>query len=127
MTLDLYKNIGKNLRAIRYSKKISPVEIAKALDISVSTLTTYESGTRRINLEYILKLCKIYEISVNDIIPTDEKTPTGRELVQEMKFLEELKSLHFSSEEQQLILDFSHLIIKGRSVNIGESYDQRQE
>lgn len=118
MTLELYENIGKNLRAIRRSKKISPVEIAKALDVSISTVTTYESGTRRINLEYILKLCKIYEISVNNIIP-EENAPIGEELVEEMKFLDQLKAFHFNSEEQKLILDFANLIIRGRSVNIG--------
>ena len=64
---------------------------------------------------------------MNDILPLEDRAPVGEELTQEMRFLETLKSKHFTAEEQKLILDFAEIITKGRSVNIGESHDQRQE
>ena len=127
MTTELYESIGKNIRAIRKSRKQTQEELGKALGLSQSAIMSYETGYRRITLESILKLCSFYEISVNNIVPNDDNSPIGEELTAEMKFLEELKTQHFNAEEQKLILDFANLITKGRSVNIGESYDQRQE
>ena len=124
---NLYKKIGANIRAVRKSRKQTQEELAKAIDKTQSTVTAIELGERRISLESILKLCNFYEISVNDIVPSSNDTPIGEELIAEKKFLKTLESKHFTAEEQQLILDFTNLILKGRSVNIGESYDQRQE
>lgn len=118
MTTPLYETIGKNIRAIRKSRKQTQEDLGKALGLSKAAIVTYESGSRRINLESILNVCNIYGVSVNDIIPTED-SPIGEDLTAEMKFLEDLKALHFNAEEQKLILDFANLIIKGRSVNIG--------
>lgn len=114
----LYENIGKNLRAVRKSKKLTQKDLANVLGKGATTVVQYESGERSISLESILKLCSFYGFSVNDIIP-EENAPIGEELVEEMKFLDQLKAFHFNTEEQKLILDFANLIIRGRSVNIG--------
>lgn len=124
---NLYEKIGANIRAVRKSRKQTQYELAKAIGKSQSAITAIELGERRITLESILKLCNFYEISVNDIVPSSNDTPIGDELLAEKTFLKTLESKHFTADEQQLILDFTNLIIKGRSVNIGESHDQRQE
>ena len=124
---NLYEKIGANIRAVRKSRKQTQYELAKAIGKSQSAITAIELGERRITLESIIRLCKFYEISVNDIIPSSNDTPIGDELLAEKTFLKTLESKHFTADEQQLILDFTNLILKGRSVNIGESHDQRQE
>ena len=127
MSSDFYKKVGKNLQAIRKQKKLSQEDVGAYLGHGGSVIGTYERATRAINLEYIVKLCKLYDVAVNDILPLEDRAPVGEELTQEMRFLETLKSKHFTADEQQLILDFTNLILKGRSVNIGESHDQRQK
>lgn len=127
MSSEFYKTIGKNLQAMRKMRKLTQEDVGAYLGHGSSVIGTYERATRAINLEYIVKLCKFYDVSVNDILPLEDRAPVGEELTQEMKFLETIKSKHFTAEEQKLILDFGDLITKGRSVNIGESEDQGQE
>lgn len=127
MSKEFYKIVGKNIRALRKNKKLTLQDIGDYLGHRNTVIGAYERGERAINLEYIVKLCKFYEVTVNDILPLEDRAPVGEEITQEMEFLETLKSKHFTAEEQKLILDFGELITKGRSVNIGESHDQRQE
>lgn len=127
MSKEFYKIVGKNIRALRKNKKLTLQDIGDYLGHRNTVIGAYERGERAINLEYIVKLCKFYEVTVNDILPLEDRAPVGEEITQEMKFLETIKSKHFTAEEQKLILDFGELITKGRSVNIGESHDQRQE
>ena len=123
MSKEFYKTVGKNIRALRKNKKLTLQDIGDYLGHRNTVIGAYERGERAINLEYIVKLCKFYEVTVNDILPLEDRAPIGEEITQEMKFLETLKSKHFTAEEQKLILDFGELITKGRSVNIGESHD----
>lgn len=127
MSKEFYKIVGKNIRALRKNKKLTLQDIGDYLGHRNTVIGAYERGERAINLEYIVKLCKFYEVTVNDILPLEDRAPVGEEITQEMKFLETIKSKHFTAEEQKLILDFGELITKGRSVNIGESHDQRQK
>lgn len=127
MSKEFYKIVGKNIRALRKNKKLTLQDIGDYLGHRNTVIGAYERGERAINLEYIVKLCKFYEVTVNDILPLEDRAPVGEEITQEMKFLETIKSKHFTAQEQKLILDFGELITKGRSVNIGESHDQRQE
>ena len=127
MSKEFYKIVGQNIRALRKNKKLTLQDIGDYLGHRNTVIGAYERGERAINLEYIVKLCKFYEVTVNDILPLEDRAPVGEEITQEMKFLETIKSKHFTAEEQKLILDFGELITKGRSVNIGESHDQRQK
>ena len=119
MSKEFYKIVGQNIRALRKNKKLTLQDIGDYLGHRNTVIGAYERGERAINLEYIVKLCKFYEVTVNDILPLEDRAPVGEEITQEMKFLEALKSKHFTAEEQKLILDFGELITKGRSVNIG--------
>lgn len=127
MSKEFYKIVGQNIRALRKNKKLTLQDIGDYLGHRNNVIGAYERGERAINLEYIVKLCKFYEVTVNDILPLEDRAPVGEEITQEMKFLETIKSKHFTATEQKLILDFAELLISARSVNIGESYDQRQE
>lgn len=119
MSQNFYKKVGENLKALRKQRKLSQGDIGAILGHNGNVLGSYERGDRAISLEYIVKLCKFYDVSVNDVVPQEDRAPIGEELTQELRFLETLKSKHFTAEEQKLILDFGELITKGRSVNIG--------
>lgn len=127
MSREFYKTVGQNIRALRKNKKLTLQDIGDYLGHRNTVIGAYERGERAINLEYIVKLCKFYDVTVNDILPLEDRAPVGEEITQEMKFLETIKLNHFTAEEQKLILDFGELITKGRNVNIGESDDQGQE
>lgn len=124
MSREFYKTVGQNIRALRKNQKLTLQDVGDYLGHRNTVIGAYERGERAINLEYIVKLCKFYDVTVNDILPLEDRAPVGEEITQEMKFLETIKLKHFTAEEQKLILDFGDLITKGRSVNICESDDQ---
>lgn len=50
--------IGPRLRALRQQSEMTLANLSEATDISVSTLSRLESGTRRANLELLLPIAK---------------------------------------------------------------------
>lgn len=68
----IYKEFGKRLAEVRISKKLTQAEAAEKLGTVQSTYSGYELGTRKINLELILKFSEIYDVSPNFLI-TGEK------------------------------------------------------
>lgn len=113
----LYEKIGKNIKAARKARKQTQEELAKALGVSNTSIVNYEAANRKISLEHIVKLCKFYEISVNDLIQLEEK--------EEPKFYrmwrEEFEDQDFTENEITLLIDFAKLLLNARSVNNGES------
>lgn len=57
----------QNLRALRTSKKLTQLAVAKAIDSGHSTYTQYELGIREPNIKTIIKLAKFYEVSIDEI------------------------------------------------------------
>lgn len=64
----IYKEFGKRLAEVRISKKLTQAEAAEKLGTVQSTYSGYELGTRKINLELILKFSEIYDVSPNFLI-----------------------------------------------------------
>ena len=66
---DLDTQITENLkREIEYSGK-KKSEIAKEVGISAPTLSQYLSGRAQPTLATLTRLCKVLEISADDILP----------------------------------------------------------
>lgn len=58
----------ETLRSLRESANKTCTEVAQALGVTIQTLYRYENGTRRISLEHVLILAKMYSVSAEDII-----------------------------------------------------------
>lgn len=56
------------LKSLRLENKKSRQEIATALNVSVQAVSHYENGIRKINIEQVLVLARLYEISAEEII-----------------------------------------------------------
>lgn len=56
------------LKNLREEHGKSRREIAAALGVSYSTYAHYESGLRRVSLEQILTLCKVYGVTAEELI-----------------------------------------------------------
>lgn len=82
---DSCKNIGKRLAEIRKSKKISQIQVSKALNISQSSLSQLECGQRMWPCPAVIRLIKFYKVPYeavfgeitaeeygNDIRPSEE-------------------------------------------------------
>ena len=64
------KNIylGNNIKYLRIKKKITQQQIAEYLGKTDGAVSFWESGSREPNLEDLIKLSKIFEVSIDDLI-----------------------------------------------------------
>jgi transcriptional regulator with XRE-family HTH domain len=60
--------IELKLKEIRESRNLKPKAVVEQLGISRITLWQWENGKRSPSIEYLNKLSKIYECSIDDFI-----------------------------------------------------------
>lgn len=68
--------IGENIRRLRKEANMTQQELANALQISVSNVTKYEKSQLEPNLTIIYKLCKVFNVSSDELLNSDTKTTT---------------------------------------------------
>lgn len=56
------------LKTLREENKKTLAEIASALNVCVRAVSRYEQGTRKISLEQVLTLAKLYECTAEEVI-----------------------------------------------------------
>lgn len=69
MKTEIYTN--KNVKYLREQKNISQSKMANELNIDQSTLAKWENGTRKITLNWAIKLSNYFNIPVGDFISKD--------------------------------------------------------
>ena len=65
---DKYIALGENIRRLRKSKNFSQEQLAKALDISVATLSSYETGKTAPPLAISIKIAETFNTSISHIL-----------------------------------------------------------
>lgn len=65
------------LREIRMSRKLKIQEVADYLCCSPSVYSRYENGYREPSVDVLLKLSKLYHVSVDHLIGNDEVVDTS--------------------------------------------------
>ena len=58
----------ETLRDLRLQSKKTCVEVAQALGIANSSYYSYEQGVRRINIEQVLVLAELFDVSEKEVI-----------------------------------------------------------
>lgn len=120
MCPNLYKKIGRNIRLARKAKKQTQEDLGKILGVSKTAIVNYESAQRKISLEHIVKLCKFYELTVNDLLGLkDKEAPEANHFFRVWR--EEFEDQEFTENEITLLIEFAKLLLNARSVNNGES------
>lgn len=56
------------LKTLREENKKTAAEVATVLGVSIQALYNYEAGNRRIGLEHVLAISKLYECSAEEVI-----------------------------------------------------------
>lgn len=69
----------KRLKDIREDKNLTQKEIAEFLNMKQQQYSRYENGTNEIPFEYIIKLAKFYNVSIDYLAElTNDPTPYKR-------------------------------------------------
>lgn len=63
-----YQNIGKRISRLRKENKLTQLQLAEALDISVKHMSEVERGITCLSLEKLNLLCEILPVSLDYLI-----------------------------------------------------------
>lgn len=63
---------NERLRELRTQSSLTQKEVADKLGVSTITIRQYEQGTREPNIEKILKLSVIFDVSLDDLMCLDD-------------------------------------------------------
>lgn len=72
--------VGSRLRAVRRQKRLSlqAVEKASGEEFKASVLGAYERGERTISVPRLQRLAQIYDVPVDQLLPSDTSDPLNR-------------------------------------------------
>ena len=65
--MNVAKTIGNNLKSARKEKGLTQKEVAAEMLMTQQQYSRFENGVFELNYLQILKLCKLYDITPNDL------------------------------------------------------------
>lgn len=98
------REIGARLRALRKSRDMTQVELAKVLGTQQTAVSQVEVGNRGLTVQQVVKLAKALRVSTEAILGATnavghEELPTDRKLLRRLRQIEKLPR----AEKQALI------------------------
>lgn len=63
----------QNLKKIRKSCGLSQVELSRAIGLGGSTYGLYETYQRKLDVDTLLKLCEVLQVTPNQVLGFEEK------------------------------------------------------
>lgn len=65
--MNIAKLIGENLKAARLAKNMTQKEVAAQMLMTQQQYSRFENGIFQLNYEQIIFLCKLYDITPNEL------------------------------------------------------------
>lgn len=94
-------DFAKNLKKYRKKKKYSQMELAKELNYGYTAIANYESGRNEPSFDDLMKLAKLLEVTIDELV--------GMELTtKENQYLSSFKKL--DEENKMRILDLMNVL-----------------
>jgi transcriptional regulator with XRE-family HTH domain len=111
---EIENHIGKQIKMLRLSRKISQKELAKQMGITYQQVQKYENGLNKISVSRLWQVCNIFEISPNYLFenilseaPRATKSapliPNSLATSQDMKLMLAFKKIDDSSKRALMI------------------------
>ena len=72
------RDIGKNIKSLREEKKLSQDQLAEKLFVTRQTVSNYETGRSRPDVEMLQKIAEVLDTDVNTVIYGVEESPEQR-------------------------------------------------
>ncbi len=69
--MNISKIIGKNLKEARKDKGYTQRQVAERFGMTQQQYSRFENGVFQLNYEQIIALCKLYDISPNELFNLD--------------------------------------------------------
>ena len=62
------RDIGKNIRTLRIRKKLNQDQLAEALHVTRQTVSNYETGRSRPDVEMLAKLAEVLDVDIKELL-----------------------------------------------------------
>lgn len=89
--------LGTRIKKIRRQKHVTQAELAKLLNVSESAISNYESETRTIHLDSLIKIADFFDVDINILIGRNRKIyskTNGMKVSDEdIKFIKEIRKM----------------------------------
>ncbi|HEX3386545.1 MAG TPA: helix-turn-helix transcriptional regulator [Mucilaginibacter sp.] len=72
--------ISKKLRLLRLERNWTQEDVARRLDISIPAYSKIEGGLTDVNLSRLEELAKVFDLSVIELLASEDQPPATREL-----------------------------------------------
>lgn len=73
-----YGKIGKKIRVLRWKRGLSQEQLAEKVWISTTHMSHIETGSTKLSLPVLVDIATALDVSVNDILDTNEDAGTVR-------------------------------------------------
>jgi len=70
--MNIKKDIGTKIKVLRAKHSINQTELAKGLGTTQRSISKWETGKNMIDLESLLAICRIFDISLSHFDPKEE-------------------------------------------------------
>ena len=60
--------MNERLKELRIERGLKLKDVAEALHVTIRTISRYEDGSREPSVEFIVKFCKLYEVSADYLL-----------------------------------------------------------
>ena len=64
--------VGQRIREIRYEAKLNQSEFGQSISVSQDTISLWENGKSLPNTEFIILICKRYNVSADYLLGLEE-------------------------------------------------------
>ncbi len=68
------RQVGENLKSARKAKGLTQKQTAEIMLMTQQQYSRFENGVFELNYDQILKLCKLFDITPNELFYTDDAT-----------------------------------------------------
>ena len=68
----LYEELGRKIAGIRKELAMTQTELAEKVNITQQLIAAFETGTRRMPLETLLRISIVLHVSVSNLLPAPE-------------------------------------------------------
>lgn len=113
--MSIYKEFGKRLSDIRQANSFSQKQLAEKLNIPQSTYAGYETGSRKIPLDLIVELSKIFKISPTILILGDEINIIDDFIPQEQELIKKYRQLNADGKRELNIIIDAKLLVQAEN------------
>lgn len=99
-----FRDLGAHIAALRKSRGMTQAELARAIGVSQQAVFAYELGERRTSILVLIKIAKVLQQNVEEIIGLSRpsRTPKGRLSPRSIRHAERLQGL--SKTQQRFVI-----------------------